>query len=195
MTTALPSLPTLELDLLEGIGDELAAEAAAWLHDPTRTAHALVTLPTAELVRLAAGTQPGAPSAPAPPQLPGGLWQVLPARLLALHPARRAERLARLRTSPAQLLELAAIVLERWGWAQPERRIRTATGARCPQGALYALYRLGYGTECTAEEAARRIQGVLTSRGIGLPYPQWNDQPHVTQAMVLAIVREAAREA
>jgi hypothetical protein len=36
---------------------------------------------------------------------------------------------------------------------------------------------------------------VLTSRGITTPYPQWNDQPHVTRDQAVALIRTAAKEA
>jgi hypothetical protein len=191
MTTAIPSLP--DLDLFDGVADELAAEAVAWLTDPTRTAHRLVTLPTADLVRLAVGSEP-APSAPAGPQLPGGLWRVLPDRLLVLRP-RRGEGLQRARITTTEHLELTALVLERWGWAKSGRRIRTATGGRCILGAQRAVHALGYGTEHTAVEAGRQIQGALASRGITMPYPRWNEMPGATGEQALGLVRTAAKGA
>jgi hypothetical protein len=168
-----------------------ADRVESWLHDPARTAHRLVSVPTAVLVAEALGTTTGAAPA-AGPVLPGGAWRVLPDRLLALHPGRRAERLARLRVPVAQHLTLTAVVLEQWGWAQSGGRRRTVRGGRCILGAQHAIYRLGYGTEHTAVEAGRRIQGVLDQRGIREPYPQWNEQPHVTAAQVVGVVRAAA---
>ena len=188
MTTATPALP--DLDLFDGVADELAAEAAAWLTDPSRTAHALVTLPTAELVRLAVGTQPDAPAVP--DVLPGGLWRTLPDWLLALRP-RRGDALERLRISPAGHLAMTATVLERWGWGQTGARIRTTGGRRCILGAQRVVCALGYGTEHTAAAGGRLMDGVLAARGIRMPYTQWNDLGHVTAADALRLVREAAR--
>jgi hypothetical protein len=178
-------LALLDLDVeAAGIGEE----TESWLHDPARTAHRLVSVPTADLVAQALTGQP-APAVDGP-VLPGGMWRVLPDRLLALHPGRRAERLNRLRIPVAQHLELTAVVLTEWGWSQTGRHTRTLGGGRCIVGAQYALYRLGYGTEVTAVEAGRRIQGVLANRGITMPYPQWNEQTSAPQ--VISVVREAA---
>jgi hypothetical protein len=176
-------LVLLDLDVERpGVGDE----AETWLHDPTRTAHRLVSVPTAALVAQALSDQP----APAAGRvLPGGVWPLLPDRLLVLHPGRRAQRLVRLQIPVTTHLELTATVLEQWGWARARRR--TVAGGRCIVGAQYALYRLGWGTEHTAVEAGRRIQGALAQRGITEPYPDWNDrQADVRQ--VIGVVREAA---
>lgn len=170
---------------------DLAAEVEAWLRDPSRTAHRLVSLPTGDLVAQAIGRQPTQVPVTAP-ILPRGMWRVLPDRLLALHPGRRADRLGRLRIPVAQHLELTAMVLTEWGWAQPGRHNRTATGARCPRGAQVVLYRLGYGTEHTLYEGARRIQGELTRRGIVTPYWEWNDWTTTTAEQVIGVVRAAA---
>lgn len=181
-------LALLDLDAdAPGIGDE----AEGWLHDPTRTAHPLVSLPTAALVEQALSGQP-TPAATTGPVLPGGLWPVLPDRLLVLHPGRRAERLERLRIPVTRHLELTAAVLEQWGWAQSGRRTRTLSGGRCILGAQHALFRLGYGTVDTAHEAGRRIQGVLEARGVWERYPAWNERPETTREQVIGVVREAA---
>lgn len=180
-----------EAALLE-LGAELDSpdRVEAWLHDPTRTAHRLVSLPTAELMEQALAGQPEAPATG--PVLPGGVWRALPDRLLALHPGRRAERMDRLRIPVQQHLELTAVVLEQWGWAQSGGRVRTRTGQRCILGAQHALYCLGYGTENTAFEAGRWIQGQLAARGITMPYPQWNELPGVTARQAIGVVRAAA---
>jgi hypothetical protein len=184
-----------DLDLFDGIADELAAEAEAFLASQRRTAHPLVSLTTAELVAQALGTVPAGPTpAEVGVSLPRGLWRVLPDRLLALHPARRGEGVARLRITTTEHLQLTALLLERWGWAQTDRRIRTATGRRCILGAQYTVYRLGYGTHDTATAAGHRLNHVLRARGEWRDYPQWNEQPHVTRDQVLALVHEAARE-
>jgi hypothetical protein len=181
-TTAELALLGLDLD-----GD-LVAEVEAFLCDPARTAHRLVSLPTAQLVEQALGGQPAAVTTG--PALPGGVWRVLPDRLLTLHPGRRAERLDRLRIPVAQHLQLTATVLEQWGWTRAGRN-RAVGGGRCILGAQHALYRLGWGTEHTAVEAGRRIDGVLAARGVREPYPAWNDRQQSAEH-VIAVVREAA---
>jgi hypothetical protein len=190
MTTTVPeALAGLDVDV--DVADALAEEAMTWLHDPKRTAHRLVSLPTAVLVAQAVGSQAAPAEAPA---LPGGLWRVLPDRLLALRP-RRGDTLERLRIRPAEHLALTAAVLEWWGWAHTGGRIRTRGGRRCILGAQAVVYQLGYGTQVTATEAGRLMDGVLERRGIRLPYPEWNESPRVTADMALALVREAAKGA
>lgn len=169
-----------------------ADRVEAWLHDPARTAHRLVSVPTAVLMAQAVAQPASAAPAPSGPVLPGGVWRVLPDRLLALHPGRRAERLERLRIPVEAHLVLTAQVLTEWGWAQSGTRRRTVGGGRCILGAQYALHCLGYGTEHTAAEAGRRIQGALANRGITMRYPAWNEQPHVTAAQAIGVVRAAA---
>ncbi|NUP49183.1 MAG: hypothetical protein HOW97_18030 [Catenulispora sp.] len=190
MTTALPGLPDVDLDLhlFAGVGDELAAEAVAWLTDPGRTAHPLVTLPTAVLMAQAVGEAPGTAAAEL---LPGRAWRLMPDRVLALRSRRRVE------VTVAQHLHLTAEVLERWGWAHTgtRGRSRTLTGRRCILGAQHVVHALGYGTDHVAFEAARQIQGTLHNRGIHLRYDQWNESPRVTADMALALVREAAKGA
>lgn len=173
----------------------VADEAAAWLADPTRTAHPAVSLPTAELVAEALRSIPSAGGRQDGMSLPGGLWRVLPDRLLSLHPGRRTERLDRLRIGTPEHLGLTALVMERWGWAQSGGRIRTASGGRCILGAQRVVHALGYGTEVTAVEAGRRLNGVLRGRGIGFEYPQWNELSTTTGAMALGLVRAAAEGA
>lgn len=188
MTTA------VDRALFDGLSSGLADEVEAWLSDPSRTAHRLVSVPTADLVEQALAGQPIAASSSGP-VLPSGLWRVLPDRLLALHPARRGEATARRRISTAGHLELTAQVLEQWGWDATGRHNRTMSGRRCIRGAQYAIYRLGYGTETTLYEAARHLQGALASRGITRPYWEWNDQRGVTGRMALDLVRTAAKGA
>jgi hypothetical protein len=169
-----------------------ADRVEAWLHDPTRTAHRLVSVPTAVLMAQAVGGTTIA--APAETLLPGRAWRILPDRLLALHP-RRGDRLERLRIPVAGHLHLTATVLEEWGWAKSGQRIRTTSGRRCILGAQRVVHALGYGTEHTAAEAGRQIQGALAERGITMPYPRWNELPGVTGPDALALVREAAKGA
>lgn len=178
-------LPELgDLDVFDGIADELAAEAEAWLRDPTRTAHRLVSVPTAVLVAEALGGTPT--PAPAPVVLPGGVWRVLPDRLLALRPHRRVQ------VTTAQHLALTALVLQQWGWARTGGRIRTRTGRRCILGAQAVVHHLGYGSDLTLADAGRQLDGALTARGIRLAYHEWNEQPHVTQQDALGLIRQAA---
>lgn len=171
-------LALLDLDVeLDGVD-----RVEEWLHDPSRTAHRLVSVPTAVLVAEAVGAQ----SASAGPVLPGGAWRVLPDRLLALRPHRRTP------VTVAQHLHLTATVLEQWGWARSGTRIRTTTGRRCILGAQAVVHRLGYGDQADGFEAGRQIQGALTRRGISMPYPQWNELPATTGLQALGLVREAA---
>lgn len=169
------------------VGEVLAAEVEAWLADPTRTAHRLVSVPTAQLVAQAVA---GKPAPVGEPSIPGRAWRMLPTRLLALHP-RRGDALERLRISPAGHLHLTAAVLERWGWARTGERLRTAGGRRCILGAQRVVSRLGYGTDVTVGEAGRLLDGVLAGRGITMPYYAWNEMPSVTGGDALALVREA----
>lgn len=160
------------------------------------TAHHLVTATTEELVRQALAEPDDRPAAPVRgSELPGGLWRVLPDRLLALHPGRRGEAVQRLRVSVAEHLELTALVLERWGWAQTGGHLRTTGGRRCILGAQRVLYALGYGTEDTAIAAGAHLNAALRGRGVRQTYPAWNEAPHVTRDQVLDVVREAAAAA
>lgn len=175
-------LAALDLDL-----SWFADEVEAALHDPDRTAHRLVTVPTAVLVAEALGSTPT--PAPAPAVLPGGVWRVLPDRLLALRPHRRVE------VTTAQHLTLTAVVLQQWGWARTGGRIRTRSGRRCILGAQAVVHRLGYGSDLTLADAGRQLDGALTARGIRLTYPQWNEQPHVTEQDALGLIHDAAKGA
>lgn len=177
------TLLTVDADL--DVADILGAEAEAWLADPTRTAHRLVSVPTAQLVAEALAGSP-APAPGASVMLPGGVWRVLPDRLLALRAARRRP------VTVAEHLALTGMVLDQWGWARTSTRIRTRGGRRCILGAQRAVHALGYGDQTDAAEAGRQIQGVLARRGITLPYPQWNELPSTSRGMALGLVREAA---
>jgi hypothetical protein len=192
-TTRPPATPPPTVDTAGALAAGLVDQIEAWLHDPDRTAHPLVTAPTSALVAdaLADLTPPTA----ADVRLPGGLWKVLPDRLLSLHPARRGEAVARLRITVPEHLDLTAVVLEQWGWARTGTRIRTARGRRCILGAQYTLYRLGYGTHDTAVTAGHHITAELRRRGVRLPFEQWNDQPHITGRQAIAVVRAAATTA
>jgi hypothetical protein len=180
----------LAADLIRDIEHYLATQHPT---ARTTTAHRLVTATTDQLVRQALAALPRAPvTGPAGVPLPGGVWRVLPDRLLSLHPARRGQAVTRLRITPAEHLDITALVLERWGWAQTGERIRTRGGRRCILGAQRAVFCLGYGTEDTATTAGDHINTALRTRGIALPYPRWNEQPHVSGEQALAVVRAAA---
>lgn len=191
--------------LADGLVDEMGADLVTgierYLAARRRTAHPLLTATTRELVDQALAELAGGPLAapvtgPADAvSLPRGLWRVMPDRLLSLHPARRGEGVQRLRISPAQHLELTALVLERWGWARTPGRWRTPGGNRCILGAQAAIHHLGYGTQDTVTAAGVHIQTALTARGIREPYPTWNDQPTTSRDQVLAVVRAAATAA
>jgi hypothetical protein len=189
-TTHPPATGAPTVDTAGALAAGLADQIEAWLHDPDRTAHPLVTAPTTALVDQALSDL--APPTATEVRLPGGLWKVLPDRLLSLHPARRGEAVARLRITVPDHLDLTAAVLEQWGWAQTRTRIRTARGRRCILGAQYTLYRLGYGTHDTAVTAGHHITAELRRRGVRLPFEQWNDQPHITAEQVIAVVRATA---
>ncbi|MBM9504824.1 DUF6197 family protein [Actinacidiphila acididurans] len=192
-TPAPPAAPDAELDaaaLVREIEQYLAARGRA-------TAHPLVTATTEELVRqaLAELDAPAPESTGTGPALPGGMWRMLPDRLLSLHPARRATGVERARISVAEHLELTALVLQRWGWAQTGGRIRTMGGRRCILGAQRVLYALGYGTEDTAIAAGAHLNAALRARGVRQSYPVWNEHSDVDREQVLALVRDAAAAA
>lgn len=187
-------------ELIGGLAHDLVADIERYLAARGRTtAHPLVTASTDELVRTALASLPAPPACGSRPAanavLPGGIWRILPDRLLALHPARRGEGVARLRIATAEHLELTALVLEHWGWAKTPGHWRTASGARCILGAQAVVFRLGYGSQDTVAAAGAHIQNVLTGRGIREPYPQWNDARHVSRDQALAVVRDAATAA
>lgn len=187
-----------DIDLIAPLAAELTDEIERYLAARRRTAHPLVTETTEELIRQALaelGTRPASDPAPTGPHLPGGLWRILPDRLLSLHPGRRGVAVQRMRISTAEHLELTALLLERWGWSKTPGHWRTPGGRRCILGAQAALFHLGYGTEDTAAAAGAHLNGVLRSRGIATAFPQWNDSPHVSRDQVLALVRDAATAA
>lgn len=191
LTRALPDSPDTSLDaalLVREIEQYLAARGRA-------TAHPLVTATTEELVRAALAELDSEPPPDPGPQLPGGLWKVLPDRLLALHPGRRGEMVQRLRITTAEHLELTALVLERWGWAQTGGHVRTTGGRRCILGAQRVLFALGYGTQDTAITAGAHLNATLRARGIHQSYPAWNELPGTTRDQVLTLVRDAAAAA
>jgi hypothetical protein len=192
---AADSLDSIEdLDLVGALADEMVEDFERYLAGIRRTAHPLVTATTDELVAAALANLAPAPAGqhPAEPQLPRGLWRLLPARFLALHPARHFDAGRRRTITPAEHLDLTVLLLRQWGWSQTGGHIRTLTGRRCIVGAQYALFRLGYGTEHTAVAAGQHIDNVLRSRGIQLPYVWWNEQSHVGPDQVLAVVQAAA---
>lgn len=177
-------MAAFELALLDAGADlDSADRVEAWLHDPSRTAHRLVSVPTAELVAQAVGAV--AVGERTASVLPRGVWRVLPDRLLAARQPRRT-------VTVAEHLHLTATVLTEWGWAQTGHRIRTTGGRRCILGAQYTVYRLGYGHQADAAEAGRQIQGALTRLGITMPYPQWNELPTTTRRQALGVVQQAA---
>jgi hypothetical protein len=191
-------------DLVGDIAADLVADIDRYLAARRRTAHPLVTATTEELVRAALAElgdrigridQDDQHTAACAPQLPRGLWRVLPDRLLALHPGRATERSTRRHVTVAEHLELTALVLERWGWAKTPTGWRTPTGRRCILGAQAAVFRLGYGTEDTVAAAGAHLNAALRARGIRETYPRWNDQPNVSRDQVLALVRDAATTA
>ncbi|MEU3520185.1 hypothetical protein ABZ770_33790 [Streptomyces sp. NPDC006654] len=172
----------------------LVAEIERYLAARARTtAHPLVTKTTAELIAEALGPA-AAPSATAPALTePPRLLRLLPDWVLSVPLVRQFHGGYGRRISTAEHLELTALVIERYGWAQG--RYRSRTGRRCILGAQAVLFRLGYGDDSTVQAAANRIQDVLNSRGITQPYHQWNDAPGRTRDEVLRLIRDAARSA
>ncbi|PVC73482.1 hypothetical protein [Streptomyces sp. CS081A] len=180
-TLAQPADPTVDV---AGLIRDIEAYLAA--HAP-RTAHPLVTKTTAQLVAEALAEQPEQLD-PAPALAPPSrALRILPDWALSLLGHRAG---AGRYVTVAEHLELTALVIQRYGWTQ--RSLRTTSGRRCILGAQAVLYRLGYGDEQTAEEAGRRIQGVLGRRGISAPYWAWQDGPERTEVEVLHLIREAA---
>jgi hypothetical protein len=174
----------------DGLVVEIERYLAARIHT---TAHPLVSKTTSELVAEALGSIPVAP-APVVAAVPAGpprLLRLLPDWVLAVPLLRRTA--AGRTVSVAEHLELTALVIERWGWAQ--NRYRSRSGRRCILGAQAALYRLGYGDEDTITAAGRRIQQVLTDRKISQPFHEWNDGPGRDQCEVLTLLRTAAANA
>ncbi|MGW0032109.1 DUF6197 family protein [Streptomyces sp. NPDC003314] len=180
LTTPAPAVDAARL--IADIEAYLAAQAP-------RTAHPLVTKTTAQLVAEALA---GAADEPDPAPVltpPSRALRILPDWALSLLGHRQAARQA---VTVAQHLELTALVIQRYGWTQ--RSLRSTSGRRCILGAQAVLVRLGYGDEHTAEEAGRRIQNVLNSRGISSPYWAWQDGPDRTQTDVLHLIRQAAKD-
>lgn len=185
---------TTEAPETELSADLLVAEIERYLAARVRTtAHPLVTKTTQELIAEALGstatTAHPAPALTEPPRL----LRLLPDWALSVPLLRQLHGGYGRPVTPAEQLELTALVIERYGWAQGKYRSRS--GRRCILGAQAVLYRLGYGDESSVTRAADHLQAVLTARGIRQPYHQWNDAPGRTQGEVLALLREAAKEA
>lgn len=187
-TTTPQSVPVPAL--LGGIdAAQLVRDIEQYLADRTpTTAHPLVTKTTQELVAEALGSTVPA-TAPAL-ELPGRALRILPDWVLRFPPVRRRHTTARAVTV-AEHLELTALVIEWYGWAQNSHRTRS--GRRCILGAQAVLYRLGIGDETTVNHAGQRLQAVLRARGCTLPYHRWNDMPDRTQSEVIALLRTAAQ--
>ncbi|MBK3582580.1 hypothetical protein JHN49_02205 [Streptomyces sp. MBT57] len=191
MTTTLtrPATPPPTTETVVDV-DGLVRDIEQYLAARTRTtAHPLVTKTTAELVAEALGAEQL--HAPAP-VLPGRVLRLLPDWVLTVPMIRHHHGAARPITV-AEHLELTALVIQRYGWAQ--RTHRTTGGRRCILGAQAVLYRLGMGDESTVAAAGQRLQSILRARGCTATYAAWNDCPDRTQTEVLALLRDAARTA
>lgn len=187
LRTATPAPAVQQIDV-----DGLVREIEQYLAARTRTtAHPLVTKTTQELVAEALGTTPATEGA-AVTELPGRMLRILPDWVLQV-PIVRHRHGGAGQITVAEHLELTALVIERYGWAQNTHR--TTGGRRCILGAQAVLYRLGHGDESTVAAAGQRLQAVLAARGCTLTYAKWNDIPGRTQSDVLALIREAARTA
>ncbi|MFE7392024.1 hypothetical protein [Streptomyces sp. NPDC057582] len=181
--------PTPDIDVDAA---QLVRDIEQYLTVRTRTtAHPLVTKTTAELIAEALGTQASTTAAPAL-ELPGRTLRILPDWILAFPIVRHRHGGAR-QVTVAEHLELTALVIERYGWAQGTHRTRS--GRRCILGAQAVLYRLGIGDESTVAAAGQRLQAVLAAWGCTLTYAKWNDLPGRTESDVLGLIRTAARTA
>ncbi|MER7939168.1 hypothetical protein [Streptomyces sp. NPDC094458] len=178
-----PDVDTDAAQLVRDIEHYLAARTRT-------TAHPLVTKTTAELIAEALGTAPAEPVAA--PELPGRALRILPDWVLRFPIVRHRHGGAR-PVTVAEHLELTALVIERYGWAQHTHRTRS--GRRCILGAQAVLFRLGIGDQTTVAAAANRLQNVLRARGCTTPYATWNDAPGRTETDVLALIRTASRSA
>ncbi|HEY9331900.1 MAG TPA: hypothetical protein VIS09_27280 [Streptomyces sp.] len=187
--TTTPPAVSVPAPLADVDAAQLVRDIEQYLADRTpTTAHPLVTKTTQELVAEALGSTVPA-TAPAL-ELPGRMLRVLPDWVLRFPAVRRRHTTARAVTV-AEHLELTALVIERYGWAQSTHR--TTSGRRCILGAQAVLYRLGIGDETTVHRAGHRMQAVLRARGCTLPYHRWNDMPDRTQGEVIALLRTAAQ--
>ncbi|RAJ41898.1 hypothetical protein K388_07506, partial [Streptomyces sp. KhCrAH-43] len=139
MTTA--TLPTATPVLAPVDVAGLVREIEQYLAARTRTtAHPLVTKTTQQLVAEALADAPVAAAVP----LPGRVLRMLPDWVLSIPAVRHRHGGARAVTV-TEHLELTALVIERYGWAQNAHR--TTGGRRCILGAQAVLYRLGWGDE------------------------------------------------
>ncbi|MFE0246012.1 hypothetical protein ACFWZ0_16700 [[Kitasatospora] papulosa] len=180
--------PVIDIDgMLRDIEQYLAARTPA-------TAHRLVSKTTAQLVAEALGAlAPNLSPTPAPASalvLPGRLLRLLPDWVLSI-PAVRHRHGGTRHVTVTEHLELTALVIERYGWAQGKHRSRS--GRVCILGAQAVLFRLGIGDESTVDRAGQRLQAVLRSRGCTLANHRWNDMPDRTVGEVVALVRVAAQ--
>lgn len=175
--------------------DTLISEIERYLAARVRTtAHPLVTKSTDELVaealaELAALPVPPAEAAPVL-RPPAKVLRRLPDWALSL-PLVRAWHGGGRAITAAENLELAALVIERFGWTQDTQR--GTDGGRCILGAQWALHRLGYGDVHTLRLASGYLQNTLGTQAGS--YEAWNDHPARTREQVLALVRAAAAAA
>ncbi|MFJ5547021.1 hypothetical protein [Streptomyces sp. NPDC093225] len=191
-TVTAPASRPLDLELAPA-AEVLVAEIERYLSARTRTtAHPLVTKTTQELVAEALAELPAGPCPHAAPQLrpPAPILRRLPNWALSL-PLLRAWHGGGRAITAAENLELVALVIATFGWAQDTQRGRD--GGRCILGAQWALHRLGYGDVHTLRAASGYLQNTLgTEAG---SYEAWNDHPARTREQVLALVRAAAATA
>ncbi|MDK1473643.1 hypothetical protein QNO07_09445 [Streptomyces sp. 549] len=173
--TVLDLSPADVARLHEEIGQYLAQQG-------TPTAHRLVTRTTADLVAEALASVP----APAPVlDVPPSYLRWLPDRVWRTAGHARAVR----PVSVPEYLALTARVLERHGWTQGA--YRTRSGRRCIAGDFQLLHWLGYGDEATADGAARAVAVVLASRGVTVPFAEWQDRSGIRREHVLNVLNDA----
>lgn len=174
--------------LVAEIEQYLAAQTSA----APATAHPLVTKTTAVLVAEALGTAPAAVTrAASTVQPPPAVLRRLPTWALALPVIRNRFGGGGQHVTVAQHLQLTALLIERWGWAQGCLRTR---GGICVEGAQFILLRLGYGNAATLGQATAVIHQLLANVGAG-SLTAWNDHPDRTVGQVLGLLRLAARTA
>ncbi|HTE56993.1 MAG TPA: hypothetical protein VK698_39340 [Kofleriaceae bacterium] len=194
-TAATPHAPpdatsTLIVEIEQYLADH-APQAAPPQPRPA-TAHQLVTKTTAELVAEALGA-PVAAAVPAAPVLqpPPAFLRRLPDWALTLPMIRNRFGGGGQDVTVAQHLQLTAMVIERWGWAQGTLR---KSGCICIEGAQFVLLRLGYGNGDTLHAATLHLHQLLANVGAG-SLTAWNDHPGRTQQEVLQLIRMAATSA
>lgn len=162
----------------------LIEEIETWLRNPRRTAHRLVSKPTAELVAEALASMPA--KAPETLPAPRGVFRWIPGGLVRSVGRRRPQRTV----SIEEMLGLTEMILTRYGWTG-SGKTRSLSGRRCIAGAMRLLVELGYGDVSVMESAGVRLDRVLWQQNVRVRYYEWNDQRGRTQAEVMRLIKKA----